>query len=235
MLLKNILLPKKENMFIWFSALYLLFFLFYGKISAIEILFAYFIETIIIGIFNALKMFCCAKYGNSKGYGFIFFFLVHYGFFVAIQSIFGFALFSIGDTNLIKEPFQLVKNYTTIMSLSGILYALPALIFTQLGKLFFDFIANKKYMLFTTEEMLFKPYMRIVIQQFVVLFAFFFMVFSNAGLIAAVLLILFRCFIDLVFEAIRLNSKVLDILSEKLANEKTTKEEIKKQLILFTE
>lgn len=235
MLLKNILLPTKENVFIWLSALYLLFFLFYGKISAIEILFAYFIETIIIGIFNALKMFCCAKFGNSKGYGFIFFFLVHYGFFVAIQSIFGFALFSFGETNLIREPFQLVKNYTTIMNLDGILFALPALIFTHLGKFFFDFLTNKKYMHFTTKEMLFKPYVRIIVQQFVVIFAFFFIVLSNAGLIAALLLIAFRLFIDLVLEAIKVDSKILDVLSEKLANEKTSKAEIKKQLILFTE
>ena len=56
-----------------------------------------------------------------------------------------------------------------------------------------------------------------------------------AGIIAAFLLITFRLIIDLTLESIKENSSTLDFLSEKLANEKVSKEEIKKQLIIFTE
>uniref|UniRef100_UPI003F6CA079 DUF6498-containing protein n=1 Tax=Polaribacter sp. TaxID=1920175 RepID=UPI003F6CA079 len=65
--------------------------------------------------------------------------------------------------------------------------------------------------------------------------SFFFIVFSKAGVIAAILLILFRLIVDLTLESIRENSKTLDFLSEKLENEKASKEDIKKQLIMFTE
>ena len=82
---------------------------------------------------------------------------------------------------------------------------------------------------------MFKPYVRICIQQFVVIIAFFFIVFGNVGVIAAILLILFRLLVDLVLESIRENAEMLEILSEKLANEKASKEEIKKQLMMFTE
>ena len=41
--------------------------------------------------------------------------------------------------------------------------------------------------------------------------------------------------IDLTLESIRENSEILDQLAEKLANEKASKEEVKKQLINFTE
>ena len=200
---------------------------------------AYFLETIIIGVFNALKMLWSILYGKSKSseYGLILFFLVHYGFFVAIQSIFGFSLFGMEGTGIIKEPFNILENYSTILHLEDIQYALPAIIFTHLGKFITDYIGNKKYEKFTAKEIMFKPYVRIFIQQFVVILSFFFIVFDNggAGIIAAILLILFRLMIDLTLESIKENSKILDTLSEKLANEKATKEEIKKQLIIFTE
>lgn len=234
-MLKNILYPTTQNAFIWLSSIYLLFLLYLGKATPMTILFAYFLETIIIGIFNALKMFCSIKFAKSNGYGLILFFLVHYGFFVAIQSIFGFSMFSAEENTIIKEPFNILENYISILNLEDIKYALPAIVFTHLGKFFSDFINNKKYEKFTANEIMFKPYVRIFIQQFVVILAFFFIVIGNAGVMAAILLIFFRLFVDLVLESIKEDSKTLDTLAEKLANEKASKEEIKKQLIIFTE
>ncbi|MFC4267390.1 DUF6498-containing protein [Polaribacter marinivivus] len=234
-MLKDIFYPTPQNAFIWLSSIYLLFLLYIGKANPITILFAYFLETIIIGIFNALKMFWSIHFGKSKGYTLIFFFLFHYGFFIAIQSIFGFSMFSMEKTVYIKEPFHLLENYTTILNLEGIKYALPAIIFTHLGKFVSDFIQNKKYLKFTAQEIMFKPYVRIFIQQFVVILSFFFIVFAQVGIIAAILLILFRLLVDLVLESIRENSEILEFLSEKLANEKASKENIKKQLTIFTE
>lgn len=237
-MLKNIFYPTPQNAFIWLSSFYLLFLLYIGKASAMTILFAYFLETIVIGIFNALKMLWSILYGKSKssGFGLIFFFLFHYGFFVAIQSIFGFAIFGIEGSGIIKEPFNVFENYIAILNLEDIKYALPAIIFTHLGKFITDYINNKKYYKFSAKEIMFKPYVRIFVQQFVVILSFFFIVFGEgAGIIAAILLILFRLIIDLVLESIKENSKTLDVLAEKLANEKASKEEVKKQLIIFTE
>ena len=56
-MLKNIFYPTPQNAFVWLSSIYLLFLLYLGKATPITILFVYFLETIIIGIFNALKMF----------------------------------------------------------------------------------------------------------------------------------------------------------------------------------
>ncbi len=113
---------------------------------------------------------------------------------------------------------------------------MPAIIFTHLGKFITNYVKNKKYEKFTANEIMFKPYVRIFIQQFVVILSFFFIVFGErAGIITAILLIIFRLIIDLFLESIKENSQLLDTLSEKLANEKASKEEIKKQLIIFTE
>ncbi|MCI2229718.1 DUF6498-containing protein [Polaribacter sp. MSW13] len=241
-MLKDILYPTKQNAFIWLSSIYLLFLLYIGKASTMSILFVYFLETLIIGVFNALKMLWCIRYSKSKGkksesYGLILFFLFHYGFFVAIQSIFGFALFGMEANEIIKEPFHIIDNYIAILNLEDVRYALPAIIFMHLGKFISDYLKNEKYKTFTAQEIMFKPYVRIFIQQFVVILSFFFIVFgeAGAGIIAAILLIFFRLLIDLVLESIKQDSKILDKVSEKLANEKASKEEIKKQLIIFTE
>lgn len=234
-MLKNIFYPTSQNVFIWLSTVYLLFLLYLGKINPLTVLFVYFLETIIIGIFNAVKMLCTIQLGNSKGYGTIIFFLFHYGFFIAIQSIFAFSIFSIGDTVVFKEPFDLIHNYGIILNLQDIKYALPAIIFTHLGKFFTDFIGHQKYLKFDIQEIMFSPYVRIFIQQFVVILSSFFIIISESGIFAAILLILFRFFIDLVMEAIKENSEVLDFVSEKLSNDKAPKETIKKQLINFTE
>lgn len=234
-MLKNIFYPTPQNAFVWLSSIYLLLLLYLGKISPLTVLFVYFLETIIIGIFNALKMFWSIQFGKSKGFGLIFFFLFHYGFFVAIQSIFAFGLFGIQGNSIFKEPFHLIENYSIILNLEDIKYALPAIVFTHLGKFLTDFISHKKYLKFSANEIMFKPYVRIFIQQFVVILGFFFIIISKAGFIAAIILIIFRLVIDLIMESIKENSKTLDYLSEKMANEKASKEEIKKQLQIFTE
>lgn len=232
---KDIFYPTPQNAFIWLTSIYLLFLLYLGKASPLSILFVYFLETIIIGVFNALKMFCSIKFTKSSGYIMIPFFLFHYGFFIAVQSIFAFSLFGIDDNSMFKEPFYILENYAIILNLEDMKYVLPAIIFTHVGKFFSDFIHHKKYLKFSANEIMTKPYVRIIIQQFVVIISFFFMVLGKAGVIAAILLILFRLIIDLVMESVKENSKILDVLSEKLANEKASKEEIKKQLMAFTE
>jgi hypothetical protein len=234
-MLKDIFYPTQQNAFIWLSSIYLLFLLYLGKISPISILFVYFLETIIIGIFNALKMFCSIYFGKSKGYVLILFFLFHYGFFIAVQSIFAFALFSIKGNSIFKEPFSIFDNYATILNLEDMKYALPAIVFTHIGKFFADYMQQKKYLQFSANEIMLKPYLRIFIQQFVVIISFFFLVFGKAGAIAAILLILFRLVIDLVMESIKKNSNTLEFLAEKLSNEKTSKESIRSQLLAFTE
>ncbi|RCS26327.1 hypothetical protein DUT90_11185 [Polaribacter sp. WD7] len=232
---KNIFYPTTQNVFIWLGAIYLLFLLYIGKASPIIILFAYFLETIIIGLFTTLKMLWSIVFGKSKGFSLLLIFTIHYGFFVAIQSIFGFALFSIENTSVIKEPFHILQNYGIIINLEGIQYAFPAIFLNHIGKFISDFLHHKKYLVFSAKDLMFKPYVRIFIQQFVVIISFFFIVFTNIGFVSAILLVLFRLIVDLSLESIKKNSKTLDALAQILANKKVSIEEIKKQLILFTE
>ncbi len=236
-MLKSVFVPNQTNLYAWTNILLLIVLVAIGKIDASTILFGYFLESIIIGVFNAVKMYRCNSTGdNTKNKLFLIgFFLFHYGFFIAVQSIFLFAIFGISDNSLIKEPFNLITNYKTVLALEGMNIMLLVLAVGQVFKYYFDFIVPKKYEQFTTSEIMFKPYARIFIQQFVVIIGGFFIIFSVAPILTAILLILIRSLIDFFFVAIRENSVLLDRIVDKMYDGKTPKEDLKKQLLLFSE
>lgn len=242
-MLRSILFPTRNNIVLWCTTIYLLMLLYLDKISGLTILFVYFFETIIIGLFNVVKIYLVVKLGakeksNSKfifKYWIILFFIFHYGFFVGVQSIFGFTLFEIEGSVDIGEPFNLIENYTKLLSFEGIQYALPVIFFNHMSCFVMGFLKEKKYHFFTAQEMLFKPYLRIFIQQFVVIISVALMLLTQQAILVGIILIVLRLFVDLSLEAIKVNSKFLDYLAEKMANEKTSKEAMKRQLIVFTE
>ena len=241
-MLKSILFPNRKNIIVWITSLYLLFLLYSGKISGLTILFVYFIETIIIGLFNVVKMFVILKIGAKERsnkfafkYGLIFFFIFHYGFFVGVQSVFGFTLFEIEGSVSLGEPFNLIENYTNLLSFEGIQYALPIIFFNHMSWFVTGFLKEKRFNYFTAKEIMFKPYLRIFIQQFVVILSVGIMIATKQAVVVGVLLIILRLVVDLTLEAIKINSNLLNYLAEKMANEKASKEEMKRQLIIFTE
>lgn len=242
-MLRSVFFPSRHNIVLWITTFYLLVLLYTGKISGLTVLFVYFLETIIIGLFNTIKIYLVVKLGvkEKKDSNFIFkywiilFFIFHYGFFVGVQSVFGFILFEIEGSVDIGEPFNLIENYSKLLSFDGIQYALPVIFFNHMSWFVMGFLKDKKYHFFTAEEMMFKPYLRIFIQQFVVILSVAIMLLTKQAILVGIILILLRLLVDLTLEAIKVNSKLLDYLAEKMANEKTPKEAMKRQLIVFTE
>lgn len=237
-MLFSVFMPNRNNSYVWMSIVFLVGFFLLGKITPHTILFGYFLETLIIGVFNVFKMVAASRHdGSGKTIGFlVVFFIFHYGMFVAIQSLFVFVIIGIDGQTFVKEPFHLMENYRGILALEGIAYVLPILIGTQLVKFIFDFMLPQKHLEFAAYEIMYKPYIRIVIQQFMVIIAFFFFIlFSDAALIAALLLIFFRSLIDFGLSGIRDDTKVLDYLVEKFYDGKTPKDELRKQLLLISE
>ena len=241
-MLRSIFLPSRNNGIVWGTSLYLAYLLFTGSISGLTILFVYFIETLIIGLFNVLKMFIVLRVGEKEKankfvlrYGIILFFIFHYGFFVGVQSVFGFTLFEIEGTVNVGEPFHLIENYTNLLAFEGINKAMPAIFLNHLAWFILGFLREKRYNYFTANEIMFKPYMRIVLQQFAVIISVGMVLITGKTLFVGVLLIVLRLGLDLTLEAIKINSKLLDYLAEKMANDKTPKEVMKRQLIIFSE
>ncbi len=238
----KILRPNRFNYMIYANAVFLLCLLGVGFISPLTIVMAYFIESIIIGLFNALKMAMSIRYSNkidrggAANYSLILFFCFHYGFFIAIQSIFVFSFFEMEDNGLFREPFLLIENYSALLKLDGMWLLIVSMLITHSGVLITNFLAEKRYQEFTASELMTKPYLRIFIQQFVVILSGFFLVALHAGYVAAFLLILFRLMLDLFLLGLRENTTLVDEMAKWYADKSEQDfDKIKKQLLLFSE
>jgi hypothetical protein len=139
----------------------------------------YCLETIIIGGYNVVKMIIVTLFkkrdvwesGGGKtmitGWFFIFFFIVHYGFFVFIQTgIFAGVSGLNADSNF--GPLTFLSKIFSYLSLDAktVLYIFIAM---YGFRMMFDFILSGKYREASLGLLMFQPYIRIFIQQFVVI------------------------------------------------------------------
>jgi hypothetical protein len=196
--LKESLTPNRHNLFVWLNALFLIGLLVFGKTDALTIVIAYFLETVIIGIVYAFKMYTIisSNPASEEKYGTILFFLLHYTFFVAIQLIFVFGFLASKDKNII-DGFNLLHNIAYVLQLKGMVYILISILIYNLAEYYF-FIKTEVYKRVKVKDIFFQPYVRIIIQQFAVILGGFFIIFISGVFVVAILLIAIRTFIELI-------------------------------------
>lgn len=199
--MKQILSFNERTIFIWIGSIFLLTILLLGYADPFAIVITYFLESIVIGILNFLKMLFSSKEKNKKMNGSAifksFFFLIHYFFFIFVQSIFVFAMFGMSDKQ-IGEPFHVVDNFSYAFTIEGLPLSMGVIVAILILETIISYIKPKLYLLYSAEDLFFKPYIRVLIQQCTVLFALFFVMITGLGIIAAVILILLRLLVDLI-------------------------------------
>jgi hypothetical protein len=200
-------LPTKQNSFVWFNAIFLLYLLIIGKVDPITIVTAYFLETAIIGIVYVFKIYSIISFNNKleknsnySNYSLILFFIFHFSFFIAIQLIFVFAFLTISDNN-IKEAFNILENIQYVLTYKGITFVLISITVYNFADYVLNFIIPKKYETSSLNKTFTEPYVRIFVQQFTVIISGFFIVFSSGIIVVAIILIAFRTLIELYFVA----------------------------------
>jgi Family of unknown function (DUF6498) len=163
----------------------------------------YCFESIIIGMFTILKMALLPFIGPQDYWetqkknrylltlGFILFFILHYGIFVTVQLVIFTSTSEISDTlnpfKVFSKSSQILDGYTRIMFIVFIgVYALQTSI---------EYIFKKGYKDAHIAMLMIAPYMRIFVQQFVVILGG---VFLSAG--AGKLFMLFFVAVKLFFE-----------------------------------
>jgi hypothetical protein len=177
--------------------------------NAKEVFVVYCLETIIIGVFNLIKMGIITLVrktdtwynGESKsqvsGIVFMLFFLAHYGMFVAIQTGL-FIQVSGMNKDLHAGFFDFFLHWPRYLSADS--YSILAGFVIGYGaKLVLDFLANGEYKRISLMRQMFQPYLRIFIQQVTVILGSMFLVFGAGKifiLIFAVVKILFEIFVD---------------------------------------
>lgn len=176
--------------------------------DAKEIFIVYCLETVIIGIVNVVKMACITIFVRQKdlwengggtsmqsGWFFIFFFIIHYGFFVFIQTQLFFAV-----SGMIPNGSMLMK-YSKIPALLGDNGKLMLLIFIAYYTMqsIFGFFSSGAYKTISLGRQMFEPYIRVFVQQFVVILGSMFLTFGATKIFILVFIvakIFFELFIN---------------------------------------
>jgi len=173
--------------------------------NASQVFLVYCLETVIIGIVNVLKMACVTIFVKStdvwenggsttmqSGWFFIFFFIIHYGFFVFVQTQIFFAV-----SGLVPDG-SLLANYKKIPELLGYNGKLLLLIFITYYTVqtAFEFLISGKYKTISLSRLMFEPYMRIFVQQLVVILGSIFLSFG-AGKVFILVFVIAKIFFEL--------------------------------------
>jgi len=173
--------------------------------NATEVFLVYCLETVIIGVINVIKMACVTIFVRPKdvwenggatsmqsGWLFIFFFIAHYGFFVLVQTQIFFGVSGIGD------DASFFGKYARVPALLGDNGKLMLLIFITYYTLqtIFAFFLSGNYKTISMGRLLFEPYMRIFVQQFVVILGSIFLSFG-AGKIFILVFVIAKIFFEL--------------------------------------
>jgi hypothetical protein len=197
--------------------------------NASQVFLVYCLETVIIGIVNVLKMACVTIFVRQKdvwenggsttmqsGWFFIFFFIIHYGFFVFVQTQIFFAV-----SGLIPNG-SLLANYSKITELLGDNGKLLLVIFITYYTLqnVFDFFLSGKYKTISMGRLMFEPYMRIFVQQIVVILGSIFLSFG-AGKVFVLIFVIAKIFFELFVNFNRLLA--ISEKRERLKNERESK------------
>ena len=191
---------SKNNVFVWLNAAFLIVLLLIDKTEPLTVVMAYFLETIVIGVIHAFKLYNIISYKKQDNYLVILKFLSQYLFFVAVQLIFVFAFLKFYNSNII-EAYYLIDNIKYVLSLKGMWLVLASIVIYNIADYIINFLAPKIYDTVVLKQFLSQPYKRILVQQFTVILACFFYFFISGVLIAAVALILLRTYIELYFQA----------------------------------
>jgi Family of unknown function (DUF6498) len=173
--------------------------------NASQVFLVYCLETVIIGLVTVLKMACITLFvkktdvwqngGSStmvSGWFFILFFIAHYGFFVFVQTQIFFSV-----SGLITGH-TLLGSYSKIPALLGDNGKLLLLIFIVYYSVqnFIEFFMTGNLKAISMGRLMFEPYIRIFVQQFVVILGSMFLSFG-AGKIFILIFVVVKIFFEL--------------------------------------
>jgi len=157
-------------------------FLFDWSVGSILVL--YWLESVIIGGLNVIKIFACP--GNIILKLFIsVFFSFHFGMFCYGHAVFISSIFEAGDI------FEGLKNG------GPILWAALSFLISHTLSMFINFFGKKEYLERAPNEQMFMPYGRVVVLHLVILLGGILVELFNQPLIALVFLIALKTFIDI--------------------------------------
>lgn len=177
--------------------------------SAQEVFLVYCFESIIVGLFTFLKLGITgsikkkdtweSKGGKIQMYfiGFMLFFLVHYGMFVAIQMGMFFSVSGIGSQENITF-FNFFYKWPQLIS-HEVMIMLGVFITGYAFKNITDYLLSGEYRTASLSLIMFQPYVRIFVQQLTVILGSIFLSFG-AGKIFILIFAFFKTLFEVIID-----------------------------------
>lgn len=154
-----------------------------------NILALYWLESVIIGALNVVKILSCqgAPLKDMKGKAFLsLFFAVHYGMFTMVHGIFLSELFEGGGTVL----EQISQGQLLVWTALGF-------VVSHSISMLINFFGRGEYMTRSANSQMFMPYSRVIVMHIVVIFGGFLVMHFGAPIWALIIMVAIKVIIDL--------------------------------------
>lgn len=158
--------------------------------SLFQIMFLYWLESIVIGFYNILKF---IKMGWFLSIFYVPFFIVHYGMFMAVHLSFIFAFFA--PELVFRSLFPPKETILMLISINAI--PLITLIISHGISFFLNFIGKHEYENINIGEQVQAPYKRIILMHLTLLFGGWIIMLLKIPIFGLVLLVIFKTIADI--------------------------------------
>jgi hypothetical protein len=165
------------------------------------ILFLFWVENVVIGASNVLKMIVCSPGDQRQWAAKVFmipFFCVHYGIFTAVHGVFVIFMFgmignSIKPGDFASGPF----DFFGIIGELQLWWSVLALVVSHAVSFAVNYAGNGEYKNSNVVFLMIQPYGRVVIMHLTVLFGGFLVMLLGSPVIGLLLLVFLKMFIDI--------------------------------------
>ena len=172
--------------------------LFFGW-EVFPLMFLFWSENVVVGIFNVLKMIFAGGgggIGQAVKFFLIPFFCVHYGIFTLVHGVFVCVLFG-GGLNGGGSPFDSVATFSRTMHEYHLGWGILGLIISRGISFVTNYINNGEYKTATAPMLMTQPYGRIIVLHLAILGGGFLMMALHSPTLGLLLLVVLKTLLDL--------------------------------------
>jgi len=179
----------------------------FNEWSPTEAFLVYCLESVVVGLYNVLAMLIVTQFKKKdiwqnggaefmvSGYGFIAFFIVHYGFFVFLQMGIFLTVAKINGSPGVFELLFHIKKYLPV----NVQWLLLLFIIGNGLAMVKGFIISGDYKTTSLGVLMFSPYARVFIQQFCVILGSLFLSFGW-GKVFIIIFVVIKIFFEMLFD-----------------------------------
>jgi hypothetical protein len=161
------------------------------------ILFLFWLENLVIGIFNVIKMLLASPdrlSKNSSKFFVIPFFIIHYGIFTMVHGVIIFVFFG----GLQNNDGQIENNgFYSLFNGYSLVWAILALLISHTVSFFINYIGKKEFRSVSVAQLMFQPYGRVIVMHMTILAGAFLLATLGTPVSGLVVLVVLKIILDL--------------------------------------